>query len=242
MRTIDITTSQNVTINYELAPLRQRIFAGVIDIMLVAFIVMILSYIFFILLNVEQDEYVYYFVIFPIVSFYNLFAEILMDGQSPGKRSIGIKVVKIDGIEPSLNDYFVRWAFRPIDIWFSLGSIGCMLISSSEKAQRLGDIVANTVMICTSPDQKIKLSEIISIRTVENYKPVYPDVRNFSESDMLLLKEVMDRYNRYRNIAHAEALDEAIKIVKSKLNITEMPVDKIQFIRTLIKDYVALSR
>lgn len=242
MRTIDITTSQNVTINYELAPLRDRIFACVIDLMLAAFTVVILSYVFFTMINVEQQEYVYYFVIFPVVSFYNLFAEIVMDGQSPGKRSIGIKVVKTEGIEPSLNDYFVRWAFRPVDIWFSLGSIGCMLISSTEKAQRLGDIVANTVMIRTSPEQKIKLSDIISIRTVENYNPVYPDVRNFSEADMLLLKEVMDRYNRYRNIAHTEALNEAITIVKEKLNIPEMPADKIQFIRTLIKDYVALSR
>ncbi len=241
MRSIDILTSQNVTINYELATLRDRIFAFIIDIITLTvgfFILLLVIELFF--GNMKTTGR--YIIALPFFTFYSLVSEILMDGQTLGKKALGIKVVKIDGIEPSMNDYLIRWAFRAIDIVFTMGAVACMLISSSAKGQRLGDIVANTTVIKTSPAQKIFLIDILSIRSLSNYKPVYTNVTQFTEADMLLLKEVLDRYNRHRNPAHTEALNESLQIVKQKLALEVLPADKTGFIRTLIKDYVALSR
>jgi hypothetical protein len=165
-----------------------------------------------------------------------------MDGQTLGKRMLGIKVVKLTGTEPSINDYLMRWALRPIDIFFSLGSIGIMLVSSSDKAQRLGDVVANTTVIKTTSSQRIQLADILSIRNLSNYEPVYPQIRTFAEHEMLLLKEVMDKSLKYRNDSHEEALETACQLVKQRLNLEKIPADRTSFIRTLIKDYVALSR
>ena len=238
MRTIDVLTSQNVTINYELAPLRDRIFATIIDVitMIIAVIILLM------ILAGPLQEYVIYLFVLPIFFFYILVSEILMDGQTLGKKALGIKVIKLNGVEPSMNDFVIRWAFRSIDIWGSLGSIGCMLISSTADGQRLGDIVANTTVIRISPAQRVRLSDILNIRSMQNYTPVFPQVREFSEADMLLLKEVMDRYNRFGNQAHSDALHDAVNLVCEKLNIQPVPRDKVAFIRTLIKDYVALSR
>ncbi len=166
----------------------------------------------------------------------------IMDGQSPGKNALGIKVVKLTGTEPSPTNYFIRWAFRPIDILFSLGSVGMMLISSSEKAQRLGDVVANTAVVKLSPSQSIKLDDILNIRSLENYEPMYPQVHQLAETDMLLLKEVMERNIKYPNHAHHEAMEEVVELISDKLSITHIPYDRNGFIRTLIKDYVAMSR
>jgi len=242
MRTIDILTSQNVTINYELAETRDRIFAWLIDTIALWLSIILLSVLFLASGIIEDGDYFTYFVLLPIYFFYHLAFEILLDGRTLGKLALGLKVVKLTGTEPSLNDYFVRWVFRPIDITLSLGSIAIMLISSSEKGQRLGDVVANTTVIKINPTQRIKLHDILNIRTTENYEPVYPQVRQFAEQDMLLLKEVMDRSIRYPNDAHREAMESAISIVKEKLMIDKIPNDRILFIRTLIKDYVALSR
>ena len=165
-----------------------------------------------------------------------------MDGQTLGKRMLGIKVVKLTGTEPSINDYLMRWALRPIDIFFSLGSIGIMLVSSSDKAQRLGDVVANTTVIKTTSSQRIQLADILSISNLSNYEPVYPQIRTFAEHEMLLLKEVMDKSLKYQNDSHEEALETACQLVKQRLNLEKIPADRTSFIRTLIKDYVALSR
>lgn len=242
MRTIDILTTQNVTINYELAEARDRIFAWIIDTVALYITLLLLALIFLSSGIVGDGMYFSYFVLLPIYLFYHLAFEILFDGRSLGKMALGLKVVKLTGTEPSLNDYLVRWVFRPIDISLSLGSIAIMLVSSSEKGQRLGDVVANTTVIKVNPTQKIRLYDILNIRTVQNYTPVYPQVHQFTEDDMLLLKEVMDRNIKYPNHAHAEALDHALQIVQEKLHIEQLPADRILFIRTLIKDFVALSR
>ncbi len=242
MRTIDILTTQNVTINYELAEVKDRIFSNVIDMLIMLIGLLLLSLAFLSTGLIENVEYYYYIVVFPVMFFYHFAFEVMLDGQSPGKKLLGIKVVKLTGAEPSLNDYLIRWALRPIDIAFSLGSIGIMMISSSEKGQRLGDIVANTTVIKTNPSQRIQLVDILNIRSLENYVPTYPEVRQFSETEMLLLKEVMDRHLKYRNEAHEDALTEAAYAVKERLQIEKLPSDKVAFIKTLIKDYVALSR
>lgn len=241
MRTIEILTTQNVTINYEVAEVKDRIFSSFIDIlvMIVGLAVLRLA---FTASGMIAPTYFNYFILLPILFFYHLIFEIMFDGQSPGKKLLGLKVVKLTGTEPSLNDYLMRWALRPVDILFSLGSIGVMLISSSEKGQRLGDIVANTTIIKTNPSQNIILDDILNIRSLENYQPVYANIREFNEQEMLLLKEVMDKSIKYQNNAHNEALDEAINMVKLRLDLSNTPSDKIGFIRTLIKDYVALSR
>lgn len=241
MRTIDILTTQNVTINYELAEAKDRIFATFIDIIIQSIGLILLSMI-FISGGILSEDYFLYFIVFPILFFYYFGSELIMDGQTLGKRMLAIKVVKLTGTEPSINDYLMRWALRPIDIFFSLGSIGIMLVSSSEKAQRLGDIVANTTVIKINPTQKIHLADILNIRTLSNYEPVYPQVRSFTEPEMILLKEVMDKSLKYQNPSHENALEDACQLVKQRLNLEKIPSDRTSFIRTLIKDYVALSR
>lgn len=238
MRNIDILTSQNVTISYTLATLQDRIFSFIVD-MIVLNVGTALIYWIFVSI---AGNFGYYLIYLPVNIFYSLISEILFNGRSVGKMAVGLKVVKIDGITPSLNDYFVRWAFRAVDIVLSLGAVACLTISSSVKGQRLGDVIANTTVIKTSPPQKIVLNDLLKLSSLENYEPKYPAVKQFSENDMLLLKEVMDRYNKHANEAHLSVMLDALDIVKEKLNLEKIPQDKVGFIRTLIKDYVAMSR
>ncbi len=242
MRTIDILTTQNVTINYELADVKDRIFATVIDMIIQSLGLFILSLLLVSTGIIPSMDYYLYLIVFPVLFFYYFASEIMMDGQTLGKRMLGIKVVKLTGTEPSINDYLMRWALRPVDIFFSLGSVGVMLVSSSDKGQRLGDIIANTTVIKINATQRIQLADILNIRTLGNYEPVYTQVREFTEAEMILLKEVMDKSLKFKNNGHDEALENAAQIVKTRLNTDKIPGDRITFIRTLIKDYVALSR
>ena len=242
MRSIDILTTQNVTINYDLADLKDRIFANVLDILFQTIGLVLLSILLMSTGIFSQEDYFIYFVVLPVMFFYHLASEILMDGRTLGKKMLGIKVIKLTGTVPSLNDYLMRWALRPIDIFFSLGSIGMMLVSSSEKGQRLGDIIANTTVVRVNPSQRLALNDILNIRTLGNYTPTYPNARMFSEEEMLLLKEVMDKSLKYKNPAHDEALVEACYAAKNRLGLDKVPSDQHMFIRTLIKDYVAMSR
>ena len=248
MRTIDITTTQNVTIEYELASLRERFFAFFIDFMIVVAFYLIL---FLSTLSIWEDMMVessilaYFFLtLLPIACFilYQLLSEILADGQSWGKRAMGLKVVRLDGQEPGLSDYLLRAVFHIVDTIFSFGVLAALLISSSMKSQRLGDMTANTTVIRIKFNLRFQLEDILKINSLADYEPSYPEVRKLSEDDMLLIKNIISRYTKYRNKAHEEAIQQLLVKLMKILDIKQKPQDPIQFFKTLIRDYIVLTR
>lgn len=128
MQTIDIRTTQNVTIEYELATLRERMLAFVVDLLIVSAMYLAL---FFALLGsfgsafLDSGMLAYFiFILLPIVGFmtYQFLSEALANGQSWGKRALGIKVVRVDGLEPGLSDYFFTSGF------FYWWNVFCLLV------------------------------------------------------------------------------------------------------------------
>lgn len=242
MQTIDIITTQNVAIQYALASVRDRLLSFFVDLIVLVVSVMLLVLIFTTVISTDSFEYVMYLLIIPLVLFYSLAQEVLLNGQSIGKRLIGLKIVKLTGKEPTMSDYLIRWAFRFIDIWFSLGSIAVMLISSTDRQQRLGDLLANTAVIKLNPWATVNLKEILSIHSTDTYKPTYPDVKKYSEQDMLFVKQALDRFKNFNNTAHKEAITQLADKMAQQLQLTELPNNKVEFLRTLLNDYVVLSR
>ena len=242
MRTIDITTTQNVTIQYELGTLKERIIAYLLDMLILVSSTGILIAIFSGLFYDQMLLYVMYLVIFPLILFYTLLSEIFMQGQTLGKKSMNIKVISLSGKEPTLSDYLIRWAFRPVDIYLSAGMIASVLISSSDKSQRLGGILSNTTVIRLRPQMQMNLNDILNIVSREQYDVQYPAVRKFSEEDMFLIKSTLQRYKSYPNDAHREALYELVEQMKSHLGITEQIRNPSDFLRTILKDYIVLTR
>lgn len=242
MRTIDITTTQKVTIQYELAELRERIIAFFMDLLILGSSLSILGLLFTLVFGASTYELYLLLIAFPVFAFYSPASEMLMDGQTLGKKIIGIKVVKLTGKEPSNNDYLIRWVFRLIDIWLSGGTIAAMLVSSSPKAQRLGDVTSNTTLIRVKFVPRFRLEDIERISSLETYEPTYPEVKRLNEDDMLLIKSIVSRARRYNNAAHRAALDSLISRLMSVLDIPKRPKNSIEFLKTLIRDYIVLTR
>jgi len=78
--------------------------------------------------------------------YFNLY-EWIWNGQTPGKRLLHLRVIKVDGTPVSWIDVLLRNLSRPIDTFGPMGLIGLVMIFSSRKAQRLGDLMARTLVI-----------------------------------------------------------------------------------------------
>lgn len=241
MPNIAINTTQNVTIEYELASVRERIFSFLMDYFILIVSLVVLFFVVSSASHYRFTEYFIYFVLVPLYVFYSLTSEIIGNGQSLGKKAFGIKIIKLNGKEPTTSDYIMRWAFRLIDIYASLGMVASSLISSGNKGQRLGDLIANTTVVRLRPSRTISLKEILSIKTLVDYEPVYTNVRLISEDEMILIKQVLERYGKFKNEAHRLALIRIAEATANKLSVPT-PKDKIEFLRTLLKDFVVLSR
>jgi uncharacterized RDD family membrane protein YckC len=245
MRTIDIRTTQNVTITYELASAGDRIVAFIIDTLIKA-LVLLLSSLFFAFLphsiTRHIDTFFVYLFYVPMVMLPLLIMESTMNGQTFGKRAMKIKVVKLNGRQPEFYDYLLRWVFRMVDVYGTLGIVGSVMVASTEYAQRIGDIVSNTTVVRVSNKLNITLKDVLNIDSIQNYSPVYPQVRHFREEDIVLIKHTIDRFHKHRNQAHREALNDLALSIRERLKVEEEPGEVIPFLRTIIKDYIVLTR
>ena len=247
MQTIEITTTQNVTIEYELAGLRERFFGMLIDTIIIGFIWIAIALIASATRLFESSFMSQAVSVFPFwfLIIYNMVCETFLNGQTFGKRSQGTKVVRIDGKPISLSDHLLRSVLLLADYVFSGGVIGALLISTTDKRQRLGDMAAGTTVIKISNNRRFGLYDILNINTLNNYTPQYAEVRQLSEEDMLFIKSIILRYQQYRNSAHEEAVDALYDHLKKVLDIKiDLPYtnQRIDFFKTLIKDYIVLTR
>ncbi|MDW7694761.1 RDD family protein [Flammeovirgaceae bacterium SG7u.111] len=242
MKTIDITTPQNVTIRYELADLKDRIIAFVIDFLILVTGISIMSAILtFAFIDTWGMEFVMVINVLVFV-FYTPVSEILTNGQTLGKKSLKIRVIHLTGRPPNISDYLIRWSFRMVDIWFSSGTIAAVLCNTTSTGQRLGGMLSNTTVIKERPSNMYSLHDLEKIQTADHYEPTYPAVASFKNEDMLLIKRVIDRALKYKNGAHSEALVLMTEKVAENLGIPTPKSDKMGFLKTVIKDYIVLTR
>ena len=242
MRTIDINTTQNVIIQYELANLREHILAFMIDTVVLIVLLFILSWSMVAMFSIKLYSVYVYLVITPVFFFYSLSQEVFMNGQSLGKKILGLRIVKINGKEATTSDYIIRWAFRLVDIWFSFGSLAALLISSTPRNQRLGGLLSDTTVVRLNNTARFRLEDILKINSLANYEPTYPEIRFFSEEDMLTIKVALDRFRQYNNAAHAEVIDELSENLAKRLGVEKIPGSRVTFLKTLVSDYIVLTR
>jgi len=236
MQTIRITTPQNIDIDFEIAGLGERILARLIDMgififVLVAGIIVLSSTN---LLAGGRIGVIIMAIIYAcLFVFYDLVCESFMNGQSAGKRIMKIKVISLDGGRPQFSQYLMRWLFRIVDftLTFQLCSLACAAIN--EKSQRLGDIVAGTILIRTSP--RTKINNVVFMPANDGYEPVFKEATQLSDKDAELIHEVINNYIKTGNSVVVYNMALRIKghlAVKPPAGMNDM-----QFLQTVIKDY-----
>ena len=233
MHRIQIETTQNVTIEYNIGSIGDRIIATLIDLLI------LIGYTISAVLLVSQlnlrlgiaGVIILYFPAF----FYDLLCETFMNGQSFGKKVRNIKVVKMDGSQPNFLSYFLRWILRPIDIWFTYGSVALITILINGKGQRLGDLAANTTIIKLK--NEATLDDTILMKVKEDYTPKYPQVSVLSDKEIGLIKDVLERVSKIDDqFVFDKIVTKCKNVFLEKLDVTT-DLRPLTFLQTILRDY-----
>ena len=243
MKNIEIITSQNVVLQYELASLQDRVLAFIIDTICLVVGLMLASGIAGMMFSGSVTlRGVVMVALITVFSAYSLLFEFFNKGRSLGKMALRIQVIKLAGRHATFSDYAARWIFRLVDVYFSLGGIASLLVMSSAKGQRIGDIIANTAVVKTQPRMSIDLNDLLSIHKTSKYVPKYQQARRLQEQDALLIKATLERYRRFRNRAHLDAISLLTERVQEIMGLDSVHEEKSVFLQTVLQDYVVLSR
>ena len=231
MESISISTTQNVSISYAIASLGDRILATLLDylIFLAYFVIVFYTLSVF---NIINDLVFFSSLILLPVFLYDLYCELLFNGQSFGKYLMKIKVVKIDGTQPGFGSYLLRWMFRIIEGGHLFnGLIAILTILVNGKGQRVGDIAAKTSVIKLK--KKIALEDGFLNISDDNYAIVFREVEQLNEKDISIIREV---FNHAKSKNRLDIVNQLAEKTKNTLNITT-PMKSIEFLNTIIKDY-----
>ncbi len=266
MSIVRIATNFNIDIEFTAPPFYRRLLAWVMDIIIQVFYLVIairflnaMARIF----RADEDNntkmMAFSLLLFLPFLLYHVILEITMDGQSIGKKIMGIKVISENGGKPSIGQFIIRWLIRTSDYtlifiivlipyaqifgpqvyWGVAGALALLtadlVLVNTRKQQRLGDILAHTVLINTKQNEKI--TDTVFLEVSEKYVPQFPQIMQLSDRDINALKGIIDTARKHKD--HHMALMAAEKI-KAHLKI-ETDLEPETFLKILLKDYNYLS-
>lgn len=181
------------------------------------------------------------------VLFYHLFFEVAMNGRSIGKMAMKLKVITEEGGQPGIGQYLIRWVFRIIDFpyWIPIASAmgvmpwwtvplvfsGVASVMLTPKSQRIGDLVAGTILIDTH--NHTSWQDTVFTELASDYQPRYPQVMQLTDRDINTLKNIIERVKKKNDFEMARKIAERIQ---SKVKI-DSKEDPVSFLETLLKDY-----
>ena len=237
MDNLEILTSQNVNLEIEPASVAERIFARIIDyILMISYIIVIA-----IMMGVFKisDELTILFLITLPILFYDLLCEVFFDGRNFGKAVLGIKVVMLDGSSPRISSYLLRWIFRIIDEMVTFGSIAVTSIVVSSGNQRIGDRIAGTTVIRLK--SKRTLSSIVT-DVPDTYNPHYTEAKNLSDDDISLIRDVLKMLHQTSYSDVSINMREKLRAkIETKLGVKSHTSSEA-FLETILQDYNRLHR
>ncbi|MFK7800357.1 MAG: RDD family protein [Anaerolineae bacterium] len=163
---LTIDTPENVRVDFEIAGIGTRFMATLIDVLWLTGVRVLISMVgagLFFAADLSDETGIIIASIGLLVFFiigwgYYIFFEISWNGQTPGKRKMGIRTVKLNGLPISASEAIIRNLMRVVDTlpaWYAAGFVVMFL---NAQARRLGDLAAGTLVIYDQTE--ISLNEI----------------------------------------------------------------------------------
>jgi uncharacterized RDD family membrane protein YckC len=216
---LHVETPENVVLNYQLAGPAVRCAAYVID-LLVRIVIMIALGIFMAILGGVFSFLFFGFmlVVFFVVDwFYYVISECFFRGKSIGKHAMGLRVIQERGYPIAFWSSCLRNLLRFPDSWFfPLHGVGFVSILVTKNGQRLGDLVAGTVVITERtvqlPREPIILEKIQPLPRNEFLSNYVPNAKTLAIVEQFLGRRFVLTHDRGHALASVLAARLAEKL------------------------------
>ena len=223
--TLDINTPENVAFGYQVAGIGSRFLATLVDTLIIFFLQIVVMVAYSVIINILDADpsssgsawvaAIMGLVIFLFYWGYYVFFEMLWNGQTPGKRWTGLRVIRADGTPITLSESFIRNLTRLVDFLPAAYGVGIITMFIDKQSRRLGDLAAGTLVV---HDRAPITIQELSVKRAVNYgmqslKPIsiegFP-VERLTNDDLGLIEDFLSRRDQ---LTHRETL--AIQILNT---------------------------
>jgi uncharacterized RDD family membrane protein YckC len=250
-----IDTPENVIFGYEVVGIGSRFLAALVDTLLIGALqfVVLLALSFSVFTSSEPGEISGWIVAFlGLTAFallwgFYIFFELLWNGQTPGKRWAGLRVIRRDGTPITLSESIIRNLVRIVDFLPGFYGVGVISMFIDGQSRRLGDMAAGTLVV--------RDRETVTLESLKQERPSSwrggPDRRTveaaaswplekLTEADVQLAEDYLHRYD---NLANRGVLGAQIATkLLEKMEVVEKyspPLDGPQVLAAIARLYRA---
>jgi len=229
---LSIDTPENVIFNYEVAGLVTRGLAAFLDSVIITVtqgLVLGIILGFTGMPSIDDSAIqswmiaILGFLAFVMLWGYYVFFEVRWNGQSPGKRWLGLRVVCADGTPISLTESLIRNLVRLIDFLPMYYGIGIVMMFIDDKMRRLGDMAAHTLVV---RDQKAIPLESLSANpgsTSSSISHLTEEVRvsRLTSQDIQMMEDYFARRYSLPGKVRSELRQHILQILLTRLDLPE---------------------
>jgi uncharacterized RDD family membrane protein YckC len=167
---LTLETPEQIGIEFELAGIGSRLLAALLD--LLYMLVFLIAAVVAVLASLTRDDQVtrrltenlarsespttglsatatilLLLSVFVVQWGYYIIAEMVTKGSSPGKRTLGLRVIRDNGLPIGFSQSLLRNLVRLVDFLPWAYGVGLIAVFVSSRSQRLGDLVAGTLVV-----------------------------------------------------------------------------------------------
>lgn len=165
--------------------------------------------------------------------FYFGLSELILHGQTIGKRMSKIRVVKADGFSLDPVSILIRTLFRVVDQLPPFWVVPVL----SESSQRFGDMVAGTLVIADEPPAISSVRQSLSNRqaTESKFRISGSMLKRAQPSDFSTIESILDRWSELTIAQRGELTGKIVPALAQRLQTEEPELpDHQQFLEDLL--------
>jgi uncharacterized RDD family membrane protein YckC len=253
-REIVIETPEKIRFSYHIAEIGTRIAAWIMDfliqvlILLIIILALVLSgYSSWTHLEEGLTNLTAAFLMIMIFLsrwFYFVLFEVIMEGQSPGKKMMRIRVIRDNGESLDFETIVLRNFLRAVDGFPSVPLIGGFVALIDSQNRRLGDIIANTIVVneiqykLAIPDFQVHFNHTPEPANGSANELGYLTVKQkLTENELYIIRRFLNEYHKLPAAKQHEITEQLANQVQKRLGIEERITDSLQFLERIYQQH-----
>ena len=189
-----ILSPEKAVLSVNLARLASRAYAQILDLLILVVFLMLITFLMGLLVFISPEIVSGLLILTWSLGYfaYFIFFEGLWNGQTLGKRAVGVRVRMVDGTPVTFGAALGRNLLRVADFLPSFYFLGFMAMFTNPKSQRIGDMVAGTIV--TQEARSPRFAPAPYILGVHPFEANVGNLNAMSGDEYAALKRMCDRF------------------------------------------------